>query len=87
MSKPKSDLRLNVMARAPFHKYYEGPAKSVSAVNGVGKFDILPGHANFFSVMSPGQVIIETDTDPVNFMINNGVISVKDSEVQLFVNM
>jgi F0F1-type ATP synthase epsilon subunit len=87
MSKPKSDAKLNVMARAPFHKYYEGQAKSVSAVNGVGKFDILPGHANFFSVMVPGEVVIETDSDVINFTINNGVISVKDSEVMLFVNM
>jgi F0F1-type ATP synthase epsilon subunit len=69
MSKANADARLNVMARAPFNKYYEGPAKSVSAANGVGKFDILPGHANFFSVMVPGEVVIETDKDVVNFMI------------------
>jgi F0F1-type ATP synthase epsilon subunit len=67
MSKANPDARLNVMARAPFHKYYEGPAKSVSAANGVGKFDILPGHANFFSVMVPGDVVIETDKDVINF--------------------
>jgi F0F1-type ATP synthase epsilon subunit len=87
MSKANNDARLNVMARAPFNKYYEGPAKSVSAANGVGKFDILPGHANFFSVMVPGEVVIETDKDVVNFMINNGVISVKGPEVMIFVNM
>jgi F0F1-type ATP synthase epsilon subunit len=87
MSKTNSDARLTVTARAPFHKYYEGPAKSVSAVNGVGKFDILPGHANFFSVMVPGEVVIETDSDVINFAINNGVISVRGPEVMLFVNM
>jgi F0F1-type ATP synthase epsilon subunit len=87
MAKQDQGARLNVMARSPFHKYYEGPAKSVSAVNGVGKFDVLPGHANFFSVMVPGEVIIETDNDVVNFMINNGVISVKGPEVMIFVNM
>jgi len=87
MSKPSQDATLNVVARAPFNKYYEGPAKSVSAANGVGKFDVLPGHANFFSVLVPGEVIIETGTDVINFMINNGVISVKGPEVMLFVNM
>jgi F0F1-type ATP synthase epsilon subunit len=87
MSKPKTDAKLNVMARAPFNKYYEGPAKSVSAANGIGKFDVLPGHANFFSVLVPGDVVIETDAEPIAFKINNGVISVKDAEVMLFVNM
>ena len=79
--------RLNVTARAPFHVYYEGPARVVSASNAVGKFDILPGHADFFSIMNPGEVIIETDTDSVSFYINNGIMNVRDDEVMLFVNI
>ncbi|HZL07646.1 MAG TPA: hypothetical protein VFC50_00430 [Candidatus Dormibacteraeota bacterium] len=79
--------QLTVIARAPFHIYYEGPARLVSAVNRVGPFDVLPGHADFFSVMSPGEVIIETDSDSVNFNITNGIIGVRDDEVMLFVNM
>lgn len=86
--KHKSDItQLNVIARAPFHVYYEGAARVVSAVNKVGKFDILPGHADFFSVMSPGEVIIETEADTVNFPISGGIIGVRDDEVMLFVNM
>ena len=50
---------LNVIARAPFTVYYEGEATAVSAANQVGPFDVLPGHADFFSVLDPGQVIIE----------------------------
>lgn len=78
---------LNVIARAPFHIYYEGPASSVSGTNKVGQFDVLPGHADFFSVMSPGEVVIETDKEPVAFTISNGIIAVRDNEVMLFVNM
>lgn len=79
--------QLNVIARAPFHLYYEGPARIVSAANSVGPFDILPGHADFFSVMIPGNVVIETDKDPVNFAITNGIISVRGEQVILFVNI
>lgn len=79
--------RLNVIARAPFHKYYEGPAHMVSATNPVGNFDILPGHADFFSVMSPGRVVIETDKDAVSFEITNGIVTVRGDEVVLFVNI
>ena len=79
--------QLTVIARAPFHVYYEGLARVVSAANRVGKFDVLPGHADFFSVMSPGEVVIETDSDTITFAISGGIIGVRDDEVIVFVNM
>jgi F0F1-type ATP synthase epsilon subunit len=78
---------LKVIARAPFEVYYEGTAKLVSASNRVGKFDILPGHADFFSVMTPGEVVIETEADPVSINISNGIIGVRDDNVLLFLNI
>lgn len=79
--------QLNVIARAPFNVYHEGPATSVSATNKVGQFDILPGHADFFSILSPGEVVIETDSKPINFNIANGIITVRDNQVMIFVNI
>lgn len=87
MKHPDPSQKLNVVARSPFHIFYEGQADLVSAENQVGKFDILPGHADFFSVMTPGEVIIETDNGPINFNITNGIISVRADEAMLFVNM
>lgn len=87
MSETASAPTLNVIARAPFQVYYEGPAEVVSAVNRVGPFDVLPGHADFFSMLLPGEVTIETNADPVTIKINNGIITVRDDEVMLFVNM
>jgi F-type H+-transporting ATPase subunit epsilon len=82
------DPQLTVIAREPFKIYYEGPAQVVTATNKVGEFDVLPGHADFFSMLSAGDVIIGTGTDnPVTFQINNGIITVRDNEVRLFVNM
>lgn len=79
---------LHVIARAPFTVYYEGEATAVSAANQVGPFDVLPGHADFFSVLDPGQVIIEVpEGDPVTFDINAGIITARSNEVHLFVNM
>lgn len=78
---------LKVIARAPFHVYYEGKAQIVSAANKVGVFDILPGHADFFSMLIPGEVIIDTTTGPVNIPITNGIIAVRDNEVMMFLNM
>jgi F0F1-type ATP synthase epsilon subunit len=87
MKHAASSSKLNVIARAPFHKYYEGQAMAVSAANQVGGFDILPGHADFFSVMTPGNVIIQTDNDVINFPISNGIITVRGDQVMLFVNI
>ena len=87
MSKPSDAPQIHVVARAPFHVYYEGPAYSLTATNKVGTFDILPGHADFFSMLTPGKVIIETDDDQISFEIHNGMLTVRSDEVMLFVNM
>ena len=50
---------LRVVARSPFKLHYEGEATAVTATNLVGTFDVLPGHADFFSILQPGQVIID----------------------------
>lgn len=78
---------LNVIARAPFQLYFEGQANSITAANKVGKFDILPGHADFFSLINPGQVIIGTDSEEINIPISNGIICVNGDEVMLFLNL
>ncbi len=78
---------LKVIARAPFEIYYEGTAKGISAANAVGEFDILPGHTDFFSILEAGEVMITTDAEPVTIKINNGIVTVRDNEVTLFLNM
>lgn len=79
--------QISVVARAPFHVYYDGPAYSLSAANRVGEFDILPGHADFFSMLTPCTVVIDTDKEQVSFEAHNGMITVRDNQVMLFVNM
>lgn len=87
MKRKDEPQQLSVIARSPFHIYYEGDAQALTAANSVGEFDILPGHADFFSVLVPGEIIIETGADPVNFSITNGIVAVRGDEVMLFVNM
>ena len=87
MSRQDIDQPLKVIARAPFHVYFEGDATAVTATNPVGTFDILPGHADFFSVLSPCEVIVDNGSEPVKFNIRNGIVTVRDNNVMLFVNM
>ncbi len=60
---------------------------AVSADIKVGPFDILPGHADFFSVLQPGEVVIETTAEPIRFTISSGIVTVRDNGVMLFANM
>jgi F-type H+-transporting ATPase subunit epsilon len=78
---------LSVIARAPFHVYFEGEAEVVTATNRIGEFDVLPGHADFFSMLTPGEVIVGTSGEPVAFTIRNGIMTVRDNKVMIFVNI
>lgn len=86
---PNPDLteKLNVIARSPFELYYEGEASAVSASNRIGAFDILPGHADFFSMLTPGEVTIQTDKDPITIDAKSGIITVRDNQAYLFLNI
>lgn len=88
MKHPSPEVQtLSVIARAPFHVYFEGTALAVTATNQIGQFDILPGHADFFSMLTPGSVFIETATEPVTFSIHNGIVTVRDDKVMMFLNI
>lgn len=79
--------QLHVIARAPFTVYYEGSALALQAENRVGKFAILPGHADFFSMLRPCTCVIETEDSEISFQIESGMIQVRDDTVMLFVNI
>lgn len=79
--------KLSVIARAPFMLYYEGDADVVTAKNRIGEFDVLPAHADFFSMLTSCDVIIENEDKSTSFPISNGIITVRNNVVMLFVNM
>lgn len=83
---PPSDY-LSVRMLAPTSKPYEGRAVSVTTTNKVGQFDILVGHANFFSLLLPSDVVINTGAQKLTFAISGGLIKVKTNVVTLFVNI
>ena len=88
MPNPNSTDTLNVVARSPFQLYFEGDATALSATNRVGDFDVLPGHADFFSMLEPGEIVVTpTDGDAVKIDAKSGIITVRNNQVLLFVNM
>ena len=78
---------LQVKIFSPFKTYYEGKAVSVTATNKTGEFDVLLDHANFFSVLEPGEVTVDTGTRKQSYQVDRGVIKVANNVVTLFANV
>jgi F0F1-type ATP synthase epsilon subunit len=88
MSKTNLTEKLNVVARSPFDLYYDGEAVAISASNRIGNFDILPGHADFFSMLEPGEIIIQPEgKEPVKIDARSGILTVRDNQALLFINI
>ncbi len=79
--------RLIVKVFSPYQTYYSGEAASVSASNKTGPFDVLLGHANFFSLLTTGDVVIETGHTRLAFPVTRGVIKVNSDHVTVFVDV
>lgn len=87
MKKPDPDQRLTVRVLSPTQTFYNGPATTVSAHNKVGPFDILVNHANFFSLLTAGDVTINTGQRRFSIPVSQGIIKVSNNKVTLFIDI
>src|SRR5690606_37116267 len=87
-SSEKSGQLEQVKVYSPFRIYYDSPASSVSAVNGTGPFDILPGHKNFLTLLSQGDIVVRSVTGKEETIsIDRGVMHVHDNNVKIFLDV
>jgi F-type H+-transporting ATPase subunit epsilon len=85
--KLQGEPRLRARVLSPTQTLYDGPALAVSAQNKVGPFDILADHANFFSLLTEGDIVVNTGFQSFNFPIQHGIVKVKNNEVTLFIDI
>jgi len=87
-NRPPESTTMRVKIYAPFKVYFDGEAKSMTAVNRVGPFDILPQHHNFISLLEPSDVVVRTDEkEDFKMHINQGLIHVKADQVRIFLDV
>jgi F0F1-type ATP synthase epsilon subunit len=84
---PKGKPMMAVKVYAPFKMYFEGDAYSVSAINDVGPFDILPRHHNFLCMLVPCTLSIETTEGQRKVKISRALMHVRADRVVVFVNV
>jgi F0F1-type ATP synthase epsilon subunit len=66
---------------------YQGEASSVSSVNERGKFDILPQHSNFISLVKDYLIIRGKDGKSTEIKIDNGIIRVHKDKVDIYIGI
>lgn len=81
------DGHMHVKVYAPFKVYFDGIAKSISAVNDTGPFDILPRHHNFMTLINTGDVTVRTESGEETIPITRGVMHVKADAVIVFLDV
>lgn len=82
-----ADPKFKVKVFSPYQTFYQGSALSISAQNATGPFDVLYNHGNFFTMISPGIVKVDTGYDTVEIEVARGIMRVADNNVTLFANV
>ena len=82
---PENLLILDVRILTPRQIIYQGQALSVSSVNSVGQFDILPQHANFITLIENQTIQIrQTDNQERTFQFNQAIIFTTKNQVNIY---
>jgi F0F1-type ATP synthase epsilon subunit len=84
----EASKEMHVKIAAPYNVYYDETAESVSAENETGPFDVLSGHHNFMSLLTPGEIVVK-DSKGENqpFKISRGIMYVHENTVKVFLDV
>lgn len=86
---PKSNQppTMHVKVYSPFQTYFNDEANSISGLNETGTFDILPKHHNFLTLLSAGELTIQTAKEKRTIKISRGFMHVKADKVVVFLDI
>lgn len=66
---------------------FQGEIDSVSSVNDTGKFDILPGHAHFISLIRNYLIIREKGGRTRELKIGSGILKVINNQASIYLGI
>ena len=66
---------------------YKGSASAVTSYNEDGKFDILPNHTNFISIIKNNIIIHRDKKDRKEINIKRGVLRCMQNKVNVFLGI
>ena len=78
---------LNITINSPEKIIWEGRASSVSSENSAGKFDVLPGHANFVTMIEGKPIVVRQGAQEEKFDYPNALFSVNHGDVIIYADI
>ena len=78
---------LHVKVENPERVIWEGDADSVSSVNSIGPFDILPDHANMITLIEKQPITVVASSHEQTFSFEKAVILVRQNLVSIFADI
>ncbi len=79
---------LTVRIVSPKKELYTGLALSISSENSVGKFDILPEHANFVTLVDNKElIIVDQNKKKLKFQFPLAIIQSNSNRVNIYTDI
>ena len=78
---------LSVTVKGPIKQEFQGEAISVTSLNKVGKFDVLPFHANFITLIREYVIIEQQDKKKITFPLQSGIMKVFEDKVNILIGV
>ena len=78
-------IHLRVLTRGEL--LYEGEVNSLSSINESGKFDVLPKHANFISLIKNHLIIREQTGDERQIKVEQGILRVFQGRANVYLGI
>lgn len=66
---------------------FEGPVSSLTSYNEKGKFDVLPQHTNFISIIAKELIYRDLAGKTHEIKITNGIIRVQHNKVRIYLGI
>jgi F0F1-type ATP synthase epsilon subunit len=86
MTTPANELNVAIVNRD--QRIWEGKANSVSSENSAGRFDILPQHANFITLIRNKPITIRETTGKSQTMTyKTAVLSIKEDRLMIYTDI
>lgn len=79
--------KLFVSINSPEQVIWEGEADGISSENSKGVFDVLPGHANFVTIIDKKKLLVHRFDGDREFPLDRAVIYVRSNLVTIYTNI
>lgn len=85
MDKPIDRNQLYVRVLSPREVLYQGEAKAVSSRNSQGKFDVLPQHANYITIIENEPIeVLKPDNKLTTFKVKQAILYTVENKVTIY---